>query len=146
MEYLTSLEFHDHETEHLSYNKEDILAYLVVLNWRPIIEQLSSEEYNIGAQNMVGCLFRVTDFFVSEKNFNLALLIKKREELNGKHPVGHPELNLATERCANRLFSYMRTRDSFEPVVAAAQEEFLNTFDKEIGKILEKARNESARH
>jgi hypothetical protein len=88
--------------------KSDIVAYLIVLNYQPVLDQLTPEEYEAGRQKMLGCLHRV-EAILGEQDLHL---VKYRERLNGMYPVGHPGLQRATEECAKALYEKMRAVDA----------------------------------
>lgn len=120
----------------------DILAYLVVLNHRPTIERLTQDEYYRGSHHMMGCLHRVMDFFEDRGWLEVVLLVKHREKLNGKYPVGNPELARATEILSERLLEIIRVQSS---PVNPTHKQFMDALSSEFTKILEKV-NESAPH
>lgn len=113
----------------------DILAYLVVLNHRATITKLPQSDYDKGAHNMMGCLHRVMDFFEDRGWLEVVLLVKRREKLNGKYPVGHPELERATEILSERLFEILQVQDGLKPV-APDHKKFMDALDAEFAKIL----------
>jgi hypothetical protein len=91
-------------------NREDLLAYLTVLNYEPILRRISSDQYQIGRKHEEGCLIRLLEDI--EEDSYLRIAIKNRERLNGLHPVGHPQLAEATAEVAELLHAYMIAEDS----------------------------------
>jgi hypothetical protein len=83
----------------------DLLAYLVVLDVKPVLNQLTFNQLKTGHQHVMGCLVRLIDQIEDESYLKIA--IKNREYLNGIHPVGHPELQTATEEVAVLLQAYL---------------------------------------
>ena len=41
--------------------REDLLAYLVVLNYYPVIQKMSTYEVSLGSKFIEGCLIRLID-------------------------------------------------------------------------------------
>lgn len=89
--------------------REDLLAYLVVLNHEPVLKKLSDEQKKIGNAHMMGCLFKVMDQI--EDGSYLRTAIQNREHLNGIHPVGQPQLAEATAEVSELLYAYMIGED-----------------------------------
>lgn len=90
-------------------NREDLLAYLVVLNHEPVLKKLSEAQIQVGRQHMMGCLVRVMDQI--EDGSYLRTAIQHREYLNGIHPVGQPQLAEATAEVSELLYAYMIGED-----------------------------------
>ena len=89
--------------------REDLLAYLVVLNHEPVLKKLSEDQKRVGRQHIMGCLIRVLDGIEEESYLRIA--IKNREHLNGIHPVGQPQLAEATAEVSELLYAYMIGED-----------------------------------
>lgn len=85
--------------------RNDLLAYLIVLNHKPTLDLLSEDQKRIGNQNMIGCLHRVFDAIENESYLKIA--IKKREDLNAVCESGHPLLEESTAEVATLLHAYM---------------------------------------
>lgn len=69
--------------------REDVLAYLIVLNDDRTLDQMcESDDFNIGLSHMLGCLMRVIDQLEEKQDFKTLELLRRRETLNG--------LNLST--------------------------------------------------
>jgi len=86
-------------------NRTDVLAYLVVLAYHPVLAKLSVADNQTGHLNMAGCLNRVVSSI--EEGSYLKQAILERERLNGLHPVGHPDLQAATVEVATLLEAYL---------------------------------------
>lgn len=89
--------------------REDALAYLVVLNHQPIVEQLLDSDYSIGRQNMQGCKDRIIDQLEeqerkNEQLFKLSELIIDREKENIT-TTNNKKLSVLTELCARTLYA-----------------------------------------
>lgn len=90
-------------------HRNDLLAYMVVLNHKPVLDRLSVDQINIGRQHMLGCLSRLMDQIEPESYLKNA--IKERERLNAIHPVGQPQLAEATAKISELLHAYMIADD-----------------------------------
>ena len=113
----------------LDLNPSDILAYLVVLSYGPVLDKLSWSELKTGHANLLGCLMRLYDALENENYSHILELIRYREMLNGEFPRGDPMLEEETADLANLLYGFLRTSPD--------QELFLKKWDEEIAKILQ---------
>lgn len=86
-------------------NQNDVLAYLVVLNCRNVLNELSDDEKHIGRENMVGCLHRICDSMSEHPEYyDLLGSVRYREKLNGVLVHADPRLEEATANLAGRLY------------------------------------------
>lgn len=145
--------------------KNDILAYLIVLNYIPVIKKISFADQKVGISNIVGCLHRVENF-LNFKNFQLASMLKYRESLNGHYSThrrhGPPSLtdrlvsyddqesailDRVTKELSEALYDFLYNVDEEEESVGVSycnngvsneiKEKFLNSLNIEFLKILE---------
>ncbi len=97
--------------------RDDLLAYLIVLNYEPVLNKLSPGERAIGHCNIMGCLIRVEEqldtHFMGTYSLTAASLLCKirlREKLNSKNPSTDPRLQESTADTANSLYAELRER------------------------------------
>ena len=93
--------------------RQDLLAYLVVLNDEGTLVRLTQDERNDGRANMVGCLHRLVDALERSDIIGAGLvlkLVKHREEINGRWQKQMPEQLAWATRCAalQVLIFYLR--------------------------------------
>ena len=97
--------------------REDLLAYLIVLNYQPVIDQLSEADYKIGRAHMMGCLDRVIrqlEVCCNDSSvLNLAELVKAREKENGSLKDSE-RLRHLTSLCAIEIHQLISLGDFFE--------------------------------
>lgn len=117
------------EQRESSMKREDLLDYLVVLNYQPVIDLLSEADYKIGRANMEGYLGRVLEQLDKEGPdrvdiIKLADAIRAREKENGNPiDIGRSEQSLKvvpsrllqlTQLCALTLYGKFFIADFFE--------------------------------
>jgi hypothetical protein len=90
--------------------KEAVLGYMTVLGVDEFQEQLSSEEREIGAKNIMGCLFEIEDRLYEQgdqTSLSLVDTIRAREEVNGRiHDTSDSRLVESTRYCAEQVFNF----------------------------------------
>ena len=99
--------------------REDALAYLVVLNYKPVLDQLSEDDYKIGRAHIEGCLSRIINQLESNKEDNLLIDLAKaihaREKENG-NPTDPKRFEHLTSLCAVELHQLITVGEFFESV------------------------------
>lgn len=85
--------------------RDDVLAYLVVLDHPPVMAQLSRDDIWTGREHQGGCLLRIQEQLQDDKF--LLNAVKERERLNGLVGKNNPQLLLATAECANSLYQIL---------------------------------------
>ena len=105
-------------------NKDDLLGYLQVLGYQPVISRLSFEEQRAGIRTLTGCYVRIMDAlevieyqykyygsadFAYQREIDLKKTIDLREHFNAKLMLTNddPILINATAMCAEFIFSYI---------------------------------------
>lgn len=134
-----------------SLKREDLLAYLQVLNYGPSLEELSFSEIEMGLRHIPGCLSRISDALSAIEyqetyygnyghpiEFQRLMALKKtielREFYNAKLllPNDDPVLVSMTQATATSITAYLRHTNELE----VDTDVFLSKFDKEMDKIL----------
>lgn len=131
-----------------SIDKDDLLGYLQVLNYQPVINRLSYGEQRAGIRTLTGCFARIMDAldeieyqekyygqpYNNQKELDLKKAIELREHFNARLLLANndPILVNATAMCAELIYSYIRKREES----AANADLFLKKWDEEFGKIL----------
>lgn len=124
----------------MATNTNDILGYLQVLNYGPVLQRLTPSEITIGRQHLMGCYCRLMESLEKEvldgSSRTMYVAIQKREHLNAHMllPNDDPRLLAATGEVANMLLEYIREG----AVLKTVQTRFLNELEAELNRILER--------
>jgi len=90
--------------------KKAVLGYMNILNINEFQDQLSSEEREIGARNIMGCLIAIEEKLYEQgdqTSLSLVSTIQAREEVNGRiHDANDRRLVGVTRECAESVFNY----------------------------------------
>lgn len=90
----------------------DLIAYLIVLDYLPVLNKLTRTQYEQGKYNLLGCLHRLEK---SIKNEEILHAILTRESLNGTIPYGngeHRHLSEITENLAKMIYELIEPTES----------------------------------
>lgn len=118
----------------------DIIAYLLVLNYTPVLKRLSASERRIGQQNIMGCYCRLMESLEDQISGDfckkrLYQAIQYREHLNAVEwlPCSNFQFQQATAEVAEMLYRHLKMPTVSNDIKNA----FLKRLDCEIEKILE---------
>ncbi len=82
----------------------DLIAYLIVLNYNPVLKKLTTKQYDSGKWKMLGCLHRLCLSLDNDEIINAVII---REKLNCNLPYGNIQLSEATANLANMIYNFI---------------------------------------